>query len=693
MCGDSNSLYQQQHHTVVTVHRVLCVVDAPAHLPHVTSALLPSYYTGSMPSRCPTRASCQNLPRYKGTATASQLVCGLRRKIIWGNSIRAAVAFVNAASGKLAAERILHRSMLARFHKALPEHLRTATGATEPALLEWIQQFEEKKRAETATGHCLFTRLEEELIAQWCTVMHSINWPVGRRDVIEHARTVALRRTDLTAADVIRIEKSSLANWWLGFRKRQAGMSERREHHAPPARLLAERNTDNINHFFDLLEQFKDLPAAQVYAGDETGLGGDGTRPAQVLVQRGTQRVKSAKTRTTSHIGIMHIGNAAGETLPPVVVFKGKFFRKEHVQGLPADSLVGMQENGHFIGMQFKQVLQHIVAHAVQARPLLFIVDGASSHISVDSVLWAQEQGLHILCLPANMTHRLQVADVSLFGPFKRYWADECAASRKERRSAGETGFTVVAEDVSPAMMRAWDRAMRPENVVAGFRRTGTFPFNREAWKDRDPSSLASLGGLPLLVSTKAELMAVDTLASLVKPHDAAVPNPPTQKAATTRAAGSTGRLNTRGGLLITSAAVVAELVAAEQKKGADAAAKAARITARAEKAKAQAAQSQPQPARRGRKRKAAEAQAEAAARDKENSDPNITDSAVGSAGTVAGTGGPPLSAGPSTQVPLSSTGGLPWVVGGPPPASAHVETPRALYPGFGLCTRTLRVR
>ena len=45
-----------------------------------------------------------------------------------------------------------------------------------------------------------------------------------------------------------------------------------------PARLLAETKVGSTAHFFTLRSQFKDYGATQIYAGDETGPTGDGTR-------------------------------------------------------------------------------------------------------------------------------------------------------------------------------------------------------------------------------------------------------------------------------------------------------------------------------------------------------------------------------------------------------------------------------
>ena len=278
-----------------------------------------------------------------------------------------------------------------------------------------------------------------------------------KADLVVHVRAQLLARPSLTDEERHHFATSHLTSWCRGYLKRNSGLRQRFAQHAKPARLIAEGNFENVDHFFDILEKYKHLPPEQVLAGDETGLHGDGALRSRVLVPVGMKRVKTPKSRTQTHIGVMHIGSAKGDTLPPVMVFEGAWTYNHHVDALPKDALIGMQENGHFIGLHMIQVLQHIVKHAVAARPLLFIVDGASSHIDWDAILYAQKELIDILCLPANMTHKLQVADVALFGPFKRYWRHHGGGdvlgtgSRAQQRSARPGGGCSQSKGVGRA--------------------------------------------------------------------------------------------------------------------------------------------------------------------------------------------------------------------------------------------------
>ena len=60
------------------------------------------------------------------------------------------------------------------------------------------------------------------------------------------------------------------------------------------------------------------------------------------------------------------------------------------------------------------------------SRPVLLILDGHSSHISIEAVEFARSNGVHMLCIPAHTTHILQPLDVGVFKSFKAAYNKAC---------------------------------------------------------------------------------------------------------------------------------------------------------------------------------------------------------------------------------------------------------------------------
>ena len=52
----------------------------------------------------------------------------------------------------------------------------------------------------------------------------------------------------------------------------------------------------------------------------------------------------------------------------------------------------------------------------------LILYDGHSSHISSKFIRYAVKKEIFLLCLPSYTTHKLQLLDIGLFGPFAMHY-------------------------------------------------------------------------------------------------------------------------------------------------------------------------------------------------------------------------------------------------------------------------------
>ena len=91
-------------------------------------------------------------------------------------------------------------------------------------------------------------------------------------------------------------------------------------------------------------------------------------------------------------------------------------------------------------------------------------------------VCMAASQGIILFCLPPHTTHLAQPLDRTCFSPLKAAWNEECRAYM-----AANIGKCVNRYNFSKLFSKAWNRAMTPLNVAAGFCATGIYPFNRHA--------------------------------------------------------------------------------------------------------------------------------------------------------------------------------------------------------------------
>ena len=156
------------------------------------------------------------------------------------------------------------------------------------------------------------------------------------------------------------------------------------------------------------------------------------------------------------------------------------------------------QINGSFTQDTFTDVIRHLIDHNQPGKKLL-ILDGHSSHhtmealdlyvtpcyvITCDVELFFSmschaphatrcvQHDIHVLNLPANLTHLLQVPDVSVFGPFKTMLAQTMAAREHEGHSV------VQPHEIATVTRKAWEKAASDVNIIAGFKKTGIWPLD-----------------------------------------------------------------------------------------------------------------------------------------------------------------------------------------------------------------------
>ena len=326
-----------------------------------------------------------------------------------------------------------------------------------------------------------------------------MNLPVTKAELIARAQALYQERTGAEWHGLLK-------NWYYAFMKRHPALSMRLPENMSKCRLIAEQREVHIAHWFNLLLPFKDLPPCQIYAADESGLRGDGSRTETVIVPRGARRVYRKSVGYYEHTSLLHIGNAIGDSLPSVWIFKGAKLDidlAQQVEQFSPLSTCGTQENGYFTAGHSLSVLHHFVTHAVKARPLLLIMDGASGHIDAATIDYAANNNIQLLLLPSHCTHLLQVADVGVFHAFKAYWRSECSKRRGEKRvNCDRNDVGIKRSDIIPLAVAAWNRACKVENVIGGFRRTGIYPYDPDAYKKAAASHTksTSLTGCPSLL-------------------------------------------------------------------------------------------------------------------------------------------------------------------------------------------------
>ena len=113
-------------------------------------------------------------------------------------------------------------------------------------------------------------------------------------------------------------------------------------------------------------------------------------------------------------------GSRNGKVAPPIVLYSGKKTMDYMIKGVVHQGLAKATENGYMDSIAFLEYLTYLVetVNYIKSGDGI-LLDGHSSHFSLEMLQYCQEKSLHLIRMPAHCTHLLQPLDVSLFNIFK----------------------------------------------------------------------------------------------------------------------------------------------------------------------------------------------------------------------------------------------------------------------------------
>ncbi|XP_019852802.1 PREDICTED: uncharacterized protein LOC109582507 isoform X4 [Amphimedon queenslandica] len=268
--------------------------------------------------------------------------------------------------------------------------------------------------------------------------------------------------------------------WWVSFKQRYPSITLRTVEKLSYCRLIA---TDEcvMSRYFDLLEetlQENDLleKPSQIFNCDETGLCLD-HNPSKVVGIKGQKHPRAVTSGRKKQITVLACANAAGNCLPPLVIFGWKAMNPSLTVDEVPSTMYGLSSKGWMDSEIFLNwFLHHFLLHAPSVRPLLLLLDGHSTHYNPSFIQRAAEEKVIVFCFPPNTTHLTQPLDKGIFGPLKTYWNQECLRFMSEN-----PGRIVTEYDFNPLFSKAWYKAMSISNIMAAFKTTGIYPFNRNS--------------------------------------------------------------------------------------------------------------------------------------------------------------------------------------------------------------------
>jgi hypothetical protein len=277
-------------------------------------------------------------------------------------------------------------------------------------------------------------------------------------------------------------------DFWEGFKKRHPDISLR----TPEALALNRSKAMNPVIVGGYFRQLKTLLAENnltdkphlIWNADETSVPFTHA-PAKVVARTGTKRVPGRVSNSREPITMLPCINAAGTSMPPIFIVKGKTMASVtsfDTSAAPEGSKFTFQKNAWMENILSTEWFEGIfLKHCGPERPQLLIWDSHSSHETLSVLEKARENNILVFTFPPHTTHCLCPLDIAIFRPFKVAYNKMCS-----NYMSSDPGNTITKATVCPLITQAYQQAFRRGNVAGSFQAAGIVPWDPLVIKRKD---------------------------------------------------------------------------------------------------------------------------------------------------------------------------------------------------------------
>jgi hypothetical protein len=363
---------------------------------------------------------------------------------------------------------------------ALAQELDPDLHRTQPASIEsivprttaWYRRKGRPSRKTKAEEQQYLTPLEEKALVTHLLRMAALGTPIRIKFIPPLAFSLARRRSPTKAI------KPPNKNWPQAFTRRHPELKSRR------TRAMDWNRHDNniydkVTQWFEVIEpelHGADVKPENVYNMDETGVMLSMLNSVTVLLGKHDEHdYRGAGVKRTMVTAVECI-SASGECLKPMIIWPASTHRSNWTTYDTPGWVYAFSESGYTDSYLTLQWLQKVFDPQTKARAngklRILICDGFGTHETLEILEFCFENNIILCRLPSHTSHKLQPCDVAAFGPLKTAYRDE--VERLYR-----SGVTIVnKEHFTSLYSPARAKALTKKNILAGWAKSGLFPFN-----------------------------------------------------------------------------------------------------------------------------------------------------------------------------------------------------------------------
>ncbi|XP_058817700.1 uncharacterized protein LOC131681009 [Topomyia yanbarensis] len=229
---------------------------------------------------------------------------------------------------------------------------------------------------------------------------------------------------------------------------------------------------NNLNDVF--------LDPRRILNGDETMFLLDPVTKSVVASKGNCNVYLVQQADSKKNVTVLFTFDADGYMFPPDAILPYKRLSKQLLVSFDPEWGIGKSDRGWMDSENFVAYIQNILHPSLVRRnvtfPVIYFVDGHSSHTGYDAAEICADLGIILIALYPNATHIMQPADVAIFKPLKNSWS-KCVDEWKMRND----GRMFTIEDFGGVLKEAISRGVSQSTVRAGFRKCGLFPYDANA--------------------------------------------------------------------------------------------------------------------------------------------------------------------------------------------------------------------
>lgn len=322
----------------------------------------------------------------------------------------------------------------------------------------------------------------ENTLVDWIKKVSKAGFPVSRDQLLDSVRKLVIELEIETPFKNNRPGK----RWYKSFLKRHPDISSRVCQNLTSSRASVTK--EKLDNWFDEILTFLKTEGhdqilndpKRVFNADESAFFLN-PKGSKVLAPKGDKCIyQQVNSDEKECLTVLITGNAAGDVVSPMVIFKYERIPKDICLSVPTTWGLGRSENGWMTGETFYEFVANVFNKWLLdnqiKKPVILFIDGHASHLTLNVSKFCSENGIILVALYPNATHLIQPMDVAVFRSLKGSWKD---AVRQWRIDHIDSPMLRKVH-FCPLLEKVINDTLNPSILKNGFRKCGIVPWNKD---------------------------------------------------------------------------------------------------------------------------------------------------------------------------------------------------------------------